>query len=488
MNILEALADRKLLGSAFKDASTWRPWLAFLAALFGLPMSEAAEDLFRQCTGRSVLPAGQFNEAWLVCGRRAGKSFVLALIAVFLAVFRDYGSHLGPGERATIMVIAADRKQARTIMRYVKGLLEIETLSSLVESLAAESVDLSNRVTIEVGTASYKSLRGYTIAAALADEIAFWPAEDSAAPDTEILDALRPAMVTIPGAMLLCASSPYARRGALWSHFKRYYGADDTNVLVWKAPTRTMNATVPQRVIDEARERDPAAAASEYDAEFRTDIGAFVDRETIEACVATGVTVRAPLSGVRYRAFVDPSGGSSDSMTMAIAHSENERVVVDCLLERRAPFSPEAVVAEICGTLKGYRCATVTGDRYAGEWPRERFSVHGVKYEPAEMNRSELYLAFLPLLNSGRLDLLDHPRMVAQFVGLERRTARSGKDSIDHAPGSHDDIANAVAGVVEILSLRRSYTLNVSSELIAAMSRPLTSARTNSYWLPPART
>jgi hypothetical protein len=71
MNILEALADPKLLGSAFKDASTWRPWLAFLTAL-GLPMSEADADLFRQCTGRSGLPTGPFSEAWLVCGRRAG--------------------------------------------------------------------------------------------------------------------------------------------------------------------------------------------------------------------------------------------------------------------------------------------------------------------------------------------------------------------------------------------------------------------------------
>jgi hypothetical protein len=392
-----------------------------------------------------------------------GKSFVLALIAIFLGVFRDYRAHLGPGERATIMVVAADRKQARVIMRYVKGLLAIETLVSLVENETAESVDLSNRVTIEVGTASYKSLRGYTIAAALGDEIGFWPTEDSAAPDTEILDALRPAMVTIPGAMLLCASSPYARRGALWSNFKRYFGSDDPNVLVWKAPTRTMNATVPQRVIDEARERDPAAAASEYEAEFRTDIGAFVDREALEACVETGVTVRAPLSGIRYTAFVDPSGGSSDSMTLAIGHSEGGRVVLDCLIERKAPFSPEAAVAEFSGTLKAYHVSRVRGDRYGGEWPAERFQVHGIRYEPAELNRSELYLGFLPLLNSGRLDLLDNPRMITQFVGLERRTARSGRDSIDHPPGAHDDLANAVAGVAALMG-SAPVALNVSMD------------------------
>ena len=160
----------------------------------------------------------------------------------------------------------------------------------------------------------------------------------------------------------------------------------------------------------------------------------FVSREAIEACVATGVTVRAPLSGIRYTAFVDPSGGSSDSMTCAIAHKEGDRIVIDSVLERKAPFSPEAAVAEFAGTLKAYRVSSVKGDRYGGEWPAERFQVHGIRYEPAELNRSELYLGFLPLLNSGRLDLLDCPRLITQFVGLERRTARSGRDSIDHAP------------------------------------------------------
>ena len=48
--------------------------------------------------------------------------------------------------------------------------------------------------------------------------------------------------------------------------------------------------------------------------------------------------------------------------------------------------------------------------------------------------------------------LLDHPRLIAQLGGLERRTARGGKDSIDHAPGAHDDVANAAAGVLSNLT------------------------------------
>jgi hypothetical protein len=138
---------------------------------------------------------------------------------------------------------------------------------------------------------------------------------------------------------------------------------------------------------------------------------------------------------VTYRAFVDPSGGSNDAMMLAISHNEGNRSVLDCVIERKVPFNPDAVTWEFSQTLKSYRVSTVSGDRYGGTWPSERFSAHGIKYEPAEMNRSELYLAFLPLVNSGRVDLLDNARMVTQFVGLERRTSRMGKDTIDHAPG-----------------------------------------------------
>jgi hypothetical protein len=110
------------------------------------------------------------------------------------------------------------------------------------------------------------------------------------------------------------------------------------------------------------------------------------------------------------------------------------------------------VVKEFAATLKSYGISKVVGDRYASEWPRERFKVHGIEYRVADKAKSDLYLSLLPLLNSGRVELLDHPRLINQLVGLERRTARSGKDSIDHSPGAKDDIANAVAGAAVIVA------------------------------------
>ncbi|MGU3449702.1 hypothetical protein [Methylobacterium sp. 391_Methyba4] len=451
MNLLQAMRDPKLFGPWFKDETTWAAWRAFLGALFGLPMSDAEAKVYQACTGRSEAPEAAFTEAWLICGRRAGKSFVLALIATYLATFREYRANLAPGERATILIIATDRRQARTIIRYIRALLtEVPMLARMVERETADEFDLTNRVTIEVGTSSYRAVRGRTLAAALADELAFWPTDDAAEPDYAILDALRPAMATIPNAMLLCASSPYARRGALYDAHRRYYGRDGAPALVWQAATRTMNPTVRQSVIDEALERDLPSASAEYLAQFRSDVESFVSREVVEAAVPPGITERSPVTGVSYRAFTDPSGGASDSMTLAISHQVGERVVLDLVRERKAPFSPESVVTEFAGLLKRYGLNQVTGDRYAGEWPREAFKRHGITYVPAEQPKSAIYLDLLPKLNSGEVELLDVPALAAQLVSLERRTARGGRDSIDHAPGSHDDVANAVAGALVI--------------------------------------
>lgn len=455
MNLLDAIEDEALFGPWFKDRETWVAWTAFIAALFGLPMTPEQEVLYRKCTGRIELPSGPAAEGWLTCGRRAGKSFILALIAVYLACFRDYRPYLAPGEVGTVVVIATDRRQARTIVRYVRGLLHgVPMLKALVERETSESFGLSTRVTIEVATASFRKTRGYTIVAACCDEIAFWYSEGAAEPDFEILDALRPGMATIPGALLLCASSPYAKRGALHDAVVRHYGKAGP-ILVWKAPTRVMNPTVPQRVIDEALERDPAWARAEYLAEFRDDVAAFITREAIAACIQAGVHERLPERRNRYVAFVDPSGGASDSMTLAIAHKEGDTAILDCVREREPPFSPEGVVEEFAELCRRYRICRVHGDRYAGEWPREQFSKRGITYTPAEKSKSELYIDFLPLVNSGAVDLLDHDKLVGQLANLERKTTRGKRDTIDHGPGAHDDIANAAAGALVAVTQRQ---------------------------------
>ena len=442
MTLLDAIRDQKLFASWFHDHETWRSWRTFLSALFGLRVED--EALYSACTGGRSLPTHQAREAHLIVGRRGGKSFICALIGVFLATFRTY--RLTPGERGMVMLLAADRRQARVLFRYVKAFVEgVAMLRQMVVNVTADAIELDNSITIEIHTASFRSVRGYTVVAALCDEIAFWRSDESANPDTEILAALRPAMATIPDALILCFSTPYARRGVLWNAYRQHFGKGG-DVLVWQAATRAMNPTVSQSIIDSAFEEDPAAAAAEYGAEFRSDVEAFITQEAVDACVVPGRFELPSVAGTQYTAFTDPSGGSQDSMTLGIAHGESDRAVLDLVRERKPPFSPEDVVTEFAKDLKRYGISEVIGDRYGGEWPRERFLTHGIQYRIADKTKSEIYQAALPMLNSGRVELLDSKTLRSQLVGLERRTSRGGKDSIDHRPGGRDDVANAAAG------------------------------------------
>jgi hypothetical protein len=449
VTILDAMRDRALFGSWFSAAS-WRAWFVFLAALFGLPIEGDDLSTFTKHTGRQQPPTAAAREGWVIVGRRGGKSRIAALVAVYLACFRDYSAVLAPGEVGTVAVVAADRKQARTILRYVNGFLNaVPMLACMVEGRTSEGVTLSNRVVIEVHTASWRTLRGYTLITAICDEIAFWRSEDAANPDHEILAGLRPGMATVPGALLLCISSPFARRGALWETYSKHFGQDGDSVLVWQGDTASMHPDVDARVIADAYEQDEAAASAEYGALFRRDLEAFVSREVIASCVVPDRHELPPTQTESFNAFVDPSGGSQDAFTLAIAHRDKDGCgILDALREVRPPFSPDQVVREFSELLRTYRVTTVRGDRYGGEWPRERFRRHGIDYQPADKTKSEIYAELLPLLNAGRVALLDDRRLTSQLLGLERRTARGGRESIDHAPRAHDDVINAAAGAL----------------------------------------
>ena len=462
MDLLDAMADENLFQPWFKDAATWSSWRTFLKALFALPMDAEDLETFTRCTGRALAPAEPAAEAWVIAGRRSGKSFILSLIAVYLATFKDWTPHLAPGERGTVMVIATDRRQARVIMRYVEALIrEVPMLARAIEGFRGGhdmSIELSGRVSIEVHSCSFRTVRGYSIVAALLDEVSFWRSEESANPDREVLEAIRPAMASVPGSMLLAASSPYSRRGALWDAHKRYY-AKDGPVLVWQAPTTVMNPTIAQRVVDEALERDASVGASEWLATFRSDLETYVDRAAVEACIEPGVRERARAANVQYAAFCDPSGGRQESFTLAVGHREGDCVVLDLLRERHAPFDPGSVVAEFSGTLRDYGLSEVHGDKYGGEWPAAEFRKCGIGYIQAEKPKSDLYRELLPLINSRRVELLDHPRLVAQLTSLERRVGRGGRDAIDHPPNAHDDLCNAAAGAVVLAVSRQRLPL-----------------------------
>lgn len=173
--------------------------------------------------------------------------------------------------------------------------------------------------------------------------------------------------------------------------------------------------------------------------------GAFFDQAKVLAAIVAGRKTLPPQEGYHYQAFVDMSGGSSDDAVVAIGHKENGRAVLDLVMKQAGepPFNPRLAVKRFATALKSYGIASVTGDNYAGMTFKSDFEGEGVAYHSCSRPKTDLYEALEPAINAGEVELLDEPKLQEQLITLVVRGAH-----VDHQPGNHDDLANAVAGVV----------------------------------------
>jgi hypothetical protein len=447
---LAAWMDDKGFARHFEPLKSWTGWMTVWRCLFGLELSADEREFFHRCTGRTVPLDGPLTEAWLICGRRSGKSRFLALVAVCLATFRDYGPFLAPGEQPLVMVLAKDRDQAGVIFGYAKALVtQTPMLASMLVRETSDTMELSNGVVIGVFTSNYKSVRGRTLACCLADEVAHWEGPDSRNPAEAILRALRPALSTIPGAMLLCASSTYTMDGALYDAFHKHHGKDTSNVLVWRAPTLTMNPSFRKEIVDAAYVAEAKDAAAEYGSEWLTDARAHFPEELIDAAIVPDRKSLSRDPAAEHVAFCDPSGGVSDSMTLAVAHIDSARMVVlDRLETVKPPFKPEDVCQRFADVLATYGLKDVAGDGFAKGWVKDAFRRVGITYMSSDLTKSEIYLAAQPLFTQRRIELLDIPVLSGELRRLERRARAGGRDQVDHPRGSHDDSANSACGAL----------------------------------------
>ena len=462
-------------GEDMLAGESWRPWRIVLIAAMGEALTPDERETFKELTGREQEPGVPVEELWGIVGRRGGKSRAIAALGVFLAVCIDHRAVLAPGQFGLVPILSASQKQASEILNYCVGMFA--TAPGLKGTLAseptAETITLRSNIELEIRAASFRRARGFTAVGAIGDEVCFWRSEQSANPDVEILNALRPSLATT-GGPLIVISSAYAKKGEVYRAFKDHYGAEgDPLVLVLRASSKAMNSSLSDRFLARQYEKDPASAASEYGSEFRNDIDNFITDEIVRPAILRGVFEIPPKAGIRYVGFVDGASGSGggDSMTMGIAFKDGAQSVLACLLERRPPFDPEEVTADFAKTLKTYGVVKVTGDKWAAGFVEAAFRRHGIAYEASAAPKSDLYKELTPLMASGSVKLLDNARMVVQLLALERRTARGGKDSIDHPPRGHDDLINAACGALVSVTTKRA-PMVISDAVLARSAMP----------------
>lgn len=456
MTIVDALRDQNLFGalSVFRHLDTWRAWLVLLRAAYGLPLTDEDRSLFQQYTGRTEYrpPPGGWPEVVCVVGRQSGKTRIAATVAAFEAATAAQESD---GTELFGLLIAQDqRASVRTLFRYARAPFDrVPMLRQVLANSTAEALALSNGCTVAAYPARPAAVRGLRARVVVLDELAFYRSSDNLPIDAEMLRAVRPCLATT-GGKLFILSSPYAQTGALYDLHRRHFGRNDGAVLVWQASAPEMNPTLSPDYLQRMAQDDPEAYRSEVLGEFRAGVSTFLDPDVIAASVEESVRERPPAPELRYVAFVDPSGGRRDAFTLAIAHRDRERAVLDAVRVWAAPFNPANVIAEAADVLHRYRLSSVTGDRFGAEFTVAAFRTAGIRYLPSERDRSTLYLELLPLLNSARVILLHHADLLRQLRGLERRRGTAGRDRVDHRPGAFDDIANAATGALVLAAGR----------------------------------
>lgn len=454
MNIVEFMESPALTPGSF-EGDSWEPWKAVLSGAFGLPMDANHLETFKALAGGREAPTSRVRELFVIGGRRMGKSNTTAGVAVYLgtigAELDGLLDKLKPGERGVIQVIAVDRDQAKVLLGYINGMLDASPiLSAMVVKRNTESIDLNNKVSIQVATNSFKSVRGRTSIATLMDECAFYKDENSASPDIELYRALSPSLATT-GGVLIGISSPWAKKGLLYRKYRKHFGKN-TDVLVIQAATEQMNPSIDRRIIADALEEDPEAHKSEWMGLFRDGISDFITREALDAVTRPAPLIRPYDRRYKFLGFADPAGGgqsaNADEYTLAIGHHEDGVLVIDRVDAARG--IPAEITERFAGILSEYGVRRINLDRFAGSWPSDEFEKHGIKCEHSPKTRSELYIDSLQAITSGRVEFPPDQVMLRQWQNLERRTARSGRSTVDHPPGHHEDRANAVAGLIAL--------------------------------------
>jgi hypothetical protein len=455
MNIIEAIKSpliRPFLEDANGSIASWSNWLTVWRCVFGLPVPKYKHDLIKQCTGRSFssIPAGGMSELLLLTGRRSGKSRQVSVAGFVLSALLGNEKKLAKGEKGMVAICSPTKKQSRIIKNYLRAIFDNPLMEGEVIGETKEGFELSNGVLIELMAGDFRSVRGYTLLAALVDEVCFMGVDEDAKvkSDTELIRALRPALATVPGAKLIALSTCYMKAGWAWKTYEREWGNPKGRVLVWNGPSTLMNPTLPQSVVDAARDTDYQLYLSEFMGCWREPLDALFSRSQLDSLVVKDRIDAFPRKGVRYHCFVDMSGGRVDSATICITSrdKESKKVRIEFLKEYKPPFSPTYVIGRMVEILREWGIKSVTGDRFGSRFTSDSFSDRGIHYQPSDKSASELFLELLPVVSTGGIELPPDEVMLHQLSTLERRVRSGGKDLVEARKGLHDDVAVAVAG------------------------------------------
>lgn len=404
-----------------------------------------------------------YREAWLIVGRRGGKTDRFAsTIVAYEALCGGHESYVRSGQPAICFQIAQDLRMARYSLHFIRATLESSPIGrKAIKQITADKIELKNGVCIYCVPPTTKSVRGFASPVAVLDEVGMWYQEsDSANPDYEIYRALTPGQIQFPNRRIVGISTPWNKAGMLWQNYEAGTNgarlqtesrrAEFEGVFVGHGTTASMgNPMVTAAYLKTERARDVRAFARECLAEFQDSITGFLPTALVERAVATGIVERPRSPRYTYVAAIDPAF-KSDAFACAVVHKDEHGVVVFDAVRRfvgraDAPLNPAAVLEALKVVFDTYGITYVYSDQYhlesLGQLARERgIEIIGVPF--TAKSKAQLYGNLQGLFHQGRISLVDDYELKKELKTLERTLTDGGNVQISAPAGFHDDMAS----------------------------------------------
>lgn len=471
-----------LAGKAFADLPASPLQLAIARAADGRPLAGVLEpEALRAHFGVDELEPVMPELVVLVCGVRAGKSFLASCAAIKGALTADLEA-LKPHEVPRFAIVAPTVDNARATFRILVGIVRgSKVLRAMVvpRKKGSEDADATldtlelrrpdgRRVEIVVVAAhrGAVTMRSRWLVGFVLDEVALFGAEATGAAVNaeELLRAGETRLV--PRAQGWLISSPFGPSGLLYELWREHFGKPG-EVLVVHAPTRAMNPSFPEKKVDAVRRRDADTAAREYDAAWLDATTALLDGRQLDAATRKAPAQRPPVAGVRYVAAGD-AATRGNAWTLVVGHAERAapvvvdgvrleqplRVVVDGAWQwigsKSAPLSPATVLEEQAAILRPYGTRTIFQDHVMLDALRDLARQHKLYLEEQRGEQLETYMQLRTAVASSALELPPDAFVRQDLAGIRRKVTSSGTriELPTTANGRHSDFAPAIALLV----------------------------------------
>jgi hypothetical protein len=396
--------------------------------------------------------AGGYSQAVWSAGRRGGKSTLADVVVLFDAIARDQlREHLMPGEPRIAGIVAQDHIHARRhIARCAAWVRRNPKLARLLVSETADELTFSNGSVIAAFPCSARSLRGDAWSCAVLDELGHYTdTTDGNASGERVYEAVEPSLAQFAEAgWLISISTPRWRQGMFWKLVQRGQSGTFPRLHYIHKTSLEMNSRLSAEYLAEKQRENPDNYRREYLAEF-SDAGAFLDSLDVLACVRRGEGVLPPVEGIHYRAAIDPAF-ERDNFALAIAHREQDAVIVDGVWTWRAGF--EVTLDQVTAVVKEYRLRDVVTDQHAAAAILDGLKRRGLTAVVRDWTNATKYNAYTRLkaaLQSRTIELPDDEALVSELLNLEAVPTPSGLTKIAAAGSAHDDRASVLAALAQ---------------------------------------